>query len=595
MFEGVRPGSPPRCRAISPVAANQYAPWKKKKKKGKKKGKQEQELYKQARARRSSRRSKNKKKKKRVTHVSISVATSTFSCFNTRMRHFGLLWLALALVETIHREKQQSNDIRLLKKSLHDGIKFTRVIKYTNDTINGMKANYNSNKTQELSLDVLVVGDFLTYQAFLEMSNGDALQAVHSLKEYLQAVFEQTKLIYDGIKFGNETLHMVFAGTWIATQEKECPLWLSWSEDEEERVINEEMKILEKEEEKEDDRWNATFIDGEINDFPNLTEFSSDNSSTSITSTAESKTKLRKFVDVTFEEMQESNSTEMALKMDSKKAVDKFTVWLKEQSGLPRHEHAVLITKFDLISINGHSATQGMAYVGNICENGDSSSVVEDIGAGLTSLIMAHEIGHSLGALHDGAYEAADCDSNDNYLMAVAVSGSSDRESFLNSRRMSNCSVNSILENLKEPSANCVKKWKTKGKTNNKGFMKKPGETINLTKQCQVAFGPTFIPCLQIGYFHGQSICERIWCSDGDSDECQTLNYFPAFDGTECGYNMWCIEGQCVQNVEKWQDCKDLNAKTCSRYSKSKLNHYCKSKDFREICCRTCAQKGKIY
>lgn len=90
------------------------------------------------------------------------------------------------------------------------------MIKYTNETVSGMK--YNSNKTQELSLDVLVVADFLTYQAFLEMSNGNSHKAAHDLKEYLQAVFEQMKLIYDEIKFGNDTLHMVFAGTWIATE-----------------------------------------------------------------------------------------------------------------------------------------------------------------------------------------------------------------------------------------------------------------------------------------------------------------------------------------------------------------------------------------
>ncbi|KAF1750197.1 hypothetical protein GCK72_016744 [Caenorhabditis remanei] len=366
-----------------------------------------------------------------------------------------------------------------------------RVIHYTNETIHGMKTNYNSNKTQELSLDVLVVSDFLTYQAFLEMTNGDSHKAVHDLKVYLQAVFDQVKIIYDGISFNNETLHMVFAGTYISTQERDCPLWLSWAEDEEERVLNEEIRRLEEDE----SRWNSTVEDEE---FMNTTAL--DSNSTEQLISSERRKKLRKFVDVTLEEMQENNSTEMALKMDSKKAVDKFTIWLKEQQGLPRHEHAVLITKFDLISINGNSATQGMAYVGNICENGDSSSVVEDIGAGLTSLIVAHEIGHSLGALHDGAYESADCDSNDNYLMAVAVSGSADHQSFLNSRKMSNCSINSIIENLKEPTASCVKKWKTKGSEKNaqKDFMKKPGETVNLARQCQIAFGPTFKPCLRL-------------------------------------------------------------------------------------------------
>lgn len=50
--------------------------------------------------------------------------------------------------------------------------------------------------------------------------------------------------------------------------------------------------------------------------------------------------------------------------------------------------------RYDLLSPRGESATQGMAYVGNICKPGDSSSIVEDIGAAATALIAAHELGH---------------------------------------------------------------------------------------------------------------------------------------------------------------------------------------------------------
>ncbi|CAB3397448.1 unnamed protein product [Caenorhabditis bovis] len=463
--------------------------------------------------------------------------------------------------------------VSLIKKRVHDGLKFSRIVKYTNETIVDMKQNLNANMTQELSLDVLFVADFSTYQAFLEMTNGDVGSAQHYVNIYLGAIFEQTKLIYENFKFGDKTLKLTFSGTFTAYREEDCPLWLSWQEE-----LEADKELL--------DEF----------DYDNSTEFS--NSTDVFATNGTSGQKFNSYVDVTLDELQEANTTDMTLQIDSKKAIDKFTLWIKKYAEfLPKHEHAVLITKFDLVTVNGHSATQGMAYVGHICQLGESSSVVEDIGASLTALIAAHEIGHSLGAFHDGSSEAKDCDSNDNYLLATSVSGSSNRETFLNSRRMSNCSIESIMKNLRNPSASCIKKWKSKSeKKVHKEFAKKPGESITIMQQCQISFGPTYGNCLNLGYYHGKSICERVWCSnrnDKSNDQCTTLNYFPAFDGTECGYNMWCIEGECVRNPKKWLDCKDLNAKTCTRYSASKLKHFCKSKAFREICCRTCAKKVK--
>ncbi|EPB65188.1 reprolysin family zinc metalloprotease, partial [Ancylostoma ceylanicum] len=94
-------------------------------------------------------------------------------------------------------------------------------------------------------------------------------------------------------------------------------------------------------------------------------------------------------------DFEETNSTEMTLSVSAVKALDKFTGWLrKHHRFLPKHDHAILITKFDLLSPRGDSSTQGMAYVGNICQPGDSASIVEDVGAAATALIAAHELGH---------------------------------------------------------------------------------------------------------------------------------------------------------------------------------------------------------
>ncbi|KHJ98861.1 hypothetical protein OESDEN_01156 [Oesophagostomum dentatum] len=239
-----------------------------------------------------------------------------------------------------------------------------------------------------------------------------------------------------------------------------------------------------------------------------------------------------------------------------------------------------------------------MAYVGNICQVGDSASIVEDVGAAATALIAAHELGHSLGAFHDGNLEAEECPSVANFLMAVTVSGTEDFERFAHSRVMSPCSVKSIEKTLSLPSAKCV--WKpvgsahklSKKSSNGEEKMSAPGELIGLRQQCQIAFGPHFGVCPSNDYFRVLGVCGRIWCKDRTkrrSEPCETRTYLPALDGTECGKMKWCIAGRCVDNPKRLRECVDLNPKTCKKYSKVKLRHYCKAKDFEEICCRSCS------
>ncbi|PIO75541.1 hypothetical protein TELCIR_02406 [Teladorsagia circumcincta] len=52
----------------------------------------------------------------------------------------------------------------------------------------------------------------------------------------------------------------------------------------------------------------------------------------------------------------------------------------------------------------------------------------------------------------------------------------------------------------------------------------------------------------------------------------------------------WCVAGLCVDNPKRLRECSDINEKTCRKYSKAKLRHYCKASEFKEICCRSCEQ-----
>ncbi|RCN35305.1 reprolysin family zinc metalloprotease [Ancylostoma caninum] len=475
--------------------------------------------------------------------------------------------LLLPLLVVIHKG---TVGVELRRKVKQGNVSFVRIQKYTNKTLPPI---FNGSG-HSLGLDILMMADYSTFQGFIEMSSGDTHMGQVYTLEYLRAVFEQVKTIYSDVEISKQIIQMNMAGTFVALREDDCPM----------------LSAVEKNEA----------------DTDNSTAF--DNSTVGL-------------------DFEETNSTEMTLSISAVKALDKFTGWLrKHRRFLPKHDHAILITKFDLLSPRGDSSTQGMAYVGNICQPGDSASIVEDVGAAATALIAAHELGHSLGAFHDGNPQSQECPSSANFLMAVTVSGTEDFERFSNSRVMSPCSIKSIEKNLKSPLAKCI--WKPNSKSHKvlkkfsdpREMMRTPGELIGLRQQCQITFGPHYGVCPSKDYFRGMDVCRRIWCKDRTkrrSEPCETRTYFPALDGTECGRTKFHLPGNIPANDKNFSgalgadaltiqkgyrigqpqhlileisECVDVNPKTCKMYSKIKLRHYCKAKDFAEICCRSCSQ-----
>ncbi|KAL3875281.1 hypothetical protein ACJMK2_038203 [Sinanodonta woodiana] len=104
--------------------------------------------------------------------------------------------------------------------------------------------------------------------------------------------------------------------------------------------------------------------------------------------------------------------------VNASRALRRFQKWLRSTKNLPSFDHAILITGYSLSKNNAN--VDGLAYVGTICKTADgkSSSIVHDEGDFQSVGVISHELGHSLGATHDGDDDNIDCPANGNYIMA---------------------------------------------------------------------------------------------------------------------------------------------------------------------------------
>lgn len=93
--------------------------------------------------------------------------------------------------------------------------------------------------------------------------------------------------------------------------------------------------------------------------------------------------------------------------------------------------------------------TVGFASIGTICSQ-FKYSLCEDIGGFINSLVIAHEIGHGLGAFHDGIIGSTDrCPINNKDIMSPSIGGGS-------SYRFSSCSISMFKSTLLTSNLNSV-------------------------------------------------------------------------------------------------------------------------------------------
>ncbi|XP_057325656.1 A disintegrin and metalloproteinase with thrombospondin motifs like [Microplitis mediator] len=178
----------------------------------------------------------------------------------------------------------------------------------------------------------------------------------------------------------------------------------------------------------------------------------------------------------------------------------------------------------------------GVAWVSGACGvsryNGNmtKTAVVHDEGAYTGIQTAAHELGHSLGASHDGS-DHADCEHNEGNIMAGSSVVNSTK-----SHEWSLCSRRDLNKFLNEKQSDCLTNRPKKGEAVPRLL---PGKLMDANDQCYMYRKAKAV-------FIEPSICHQLNCFL----EGNPLAYSPlgsaAADGTPCGNGLICLHGQCL-------------------------------------------------
>ncbi|XP_060587825.1 A disintegrin and metalloproteinase with thrombospondin motifs 19-like [Ruditapes philippinarum] len=296
------------------------------------------------------------------------------------------------------------------------------------------------------------------------------------------------------------------------------------------------------------------------------------------------------------------------LEMDADTALKMFRTWVNETKGLPDHSHAILFTGYDLYSLKTsedkqkQSHTSGLAFIGTLCEPGDSVSIVEEQGGFQSIGTAAHELGHSLGALHDG--ENNTCHSVDRYIMAASGFGPVPNNKKYHPWIFSRCSVDYFKEfitSLLLEGSTCL----TSKRPNVTDILEVVNSTLDLPgqdytpdDQCRMIWGPTSYLCRGSEFGNASTICTAMYCRDPSTESDCVLHV--AARGTTCGNKQWCMDGHCVYSPkapDKQGPCllgdqpgAAFNSMTCEQLI-AKSSSYCYQEKVRSRCCNSCWSK----
>ncbi|KAJ8318392.1 hypothetical protein KUTeg_003483 [Tegillarca granosa] len=173
----------------------------------------------------------------------------------------------------------------------------------------------------------------------------------------------------------------------------------------------------------------------------------------------------------------------------------------------------------------------GYAPITGLCNPTRSCAVVKDEGF-TSAFIVAHEIAHVIGLMHDGHGNTCSGREYQTAVMAPMI------QATLNHFWWSSCSRERMQQLI--PTLSCI---------NNNPLEKEAievqepyGKHWDIDEQCKYEFGPEHRACRA---YHGD-LCEMLWCNTKRNPRsCKTKRGRP-LNGTSCGNERWCMGGACT-------------------------------------------------